>query len=152
MNDQSNHLRNLRGLLNSASPMRPYRLMKWNRLVRICQKDGHRAMSFGLISWEAHTTLAIAMNEPFGAEIQHRRRRRGTQRYEPLDNGDFARSAIGKQVCFRPFWRHHRIWVNADAIQIEDGPRAPNLARGAVAWPQGQRLDCPGRHSTPASG
>jgi len=53
------------------------------------------AMSFGSISREAHTTLAIAMNRIGGKSNTGRRRRRGRS-LQPLPNGDSMRSAISR--------------------------------------------------------
>jgi glutamate synthase (NADPH/NADH) large chain len=39
-----------------------FRLKKWNRKNNILKRFATGAMSFGSISHEAHTTLAIAMN------------------------------------------------------------------------------------------
>src|SRR5690606_18367272 len=55
------------------------------------------AMSFGSISWEAHTTLAIAMNR-LGAKSNTGEGGEDESRYEPMANGDSMRSAI-KQVA-----------------------------------------------------
>ena len=54
-------------------------------------------MSFGSISWEAHTTLAIAMNR-LGGKSNTGEGGEDERRYEPLPNGDSMRSAI-KQVA-----------------------------------------------------
>src|SRR5690606_1778173 len=51
------------------------------------------AMSFGSISWEAHTTLAIAMNR-IGAKSNTGEGGEDERRYELLPNGDSMRSAI----------------------------------------------------------
>src|SRR4030095_9129903 len=59
------------------------------------------AMSFGSISWEAHTTLAIAMNR-LGGKSNTGEGGEDERRYEPLPNGDSMRSAI-KQVASARF-------------------------------------------------
>ncbi|MEL4486188.1 glutamate synthase-related protein, partial [Shewanella algae] len=59
------------------------------------------AMSFGSISWEAHTTLAIAMNR-LGGKSNTGEGGEDEQRYNPLPNGDSMRSAI-KQVASARF-------------------------------------------------
>ena len=58
-------------------------------------------MSFGSISWEAHTTLAIAMNR-LGGKSNTGEGGEDEKRYEPLPNGDCMRSAI-KQVASARF-------------------------------------------------
>src|ERR1700754_352842 len=55
------------------------------------------AMSFGSISWEAHTTLAIAMNR-LGGKSNTGEGGEDPDRFKPLPNGDSMRSAI-KQVA-----------------------------------------------------
>ena len=60
------------------------------------------AMSFGSISWEAHTTLAIAMNR-LGGKSNTGEGGEDERRYEPLPNGDSMRSAI-KQLLQRKIW------------------------------------------------
>ena len=105
-------------------------------------------MSYGSISAEAHETLAIAMNR-LGAQVQHRRGRRGPR---PLRrrcaNGDSSARAI-KQVASGRFGVTSEYLVNADDIQIK-------MAQGAKPGEGGQ---LPGhkvypwiaktRHSTP---
>ena len=59
------------------------------------------AMSFGSISWEAHTTLAIAMNR-LGGKSNTGEGGEDEIRYERLPNGDSMRSAI-KQVASARF-------------------------------------------------
>jgi glutamate synthase (NADPH/NADH) large chain len=108
------------------------------------------AMSFGSISWEAHTTLAIAMNR-LGAKSNTGEGGEDPTRYTPLDNGDSARSAI-KQVASGRFGVTAEYLVNADALQIK-------MAQGAKPGEGGQ---LPGhkvndwiarvRHSTPGVG
>jgi glutamate synthase (NADPH/NADH) large chain len=105
------------------------------------------AMSFGSISWEAHTTLAIAMNR-LGGKSNTGEGGEDPIRYEPLPNGDSMRSAI-KQVASGRFGVTANYLVNADELQIK-------MAQGAKPGEGGQ---LPGhkvdeniarvRHSTP---
>jgi glutamate synthase (NADPH/NADH) large chain len=105
------------------------------------------AMSFGSISWEAHTTLAIAMNR-LGAKSNTGEGGEDPSRYEPMSNGDSMRSAI-KQVASGRFGVTSSYLVNADELQIK-------MAQGAKPGEGGQ---LPGhkvnetiarvRHSTP---
>ena len=55
------------------------------------------AMSFGSISWEAHTSLAVAMNR-IGGKSNTGEGGEAEERFIPLPNGDSMRSAI-KQVA-----------------------------------------------------
>src|ERR687894_417771 len=107
-------------------------------------------MSFGSISREAHTTLAIAMNR-IGGKSNTGEGGEESDRYRPLPSGDSMRSAI-KQVASGRFGVTTEYLVNADDIQIK-------MAQGAKPGEGGQ---LPGhkvdkniarvRHSTPGVG
>ena len=108
------------------------------------------AMSFGSISHEAHSTLAIAMNR-IGAKSNSGEGGEDPARFLPKDNGDWERSAI-KQVASGRFGVTSYYLTNADEIQIK-------MAQGAKPGEGGQ---LPGykvddwigrtRHSTPGVG
>lgn len=108
------------------------------------------AMSFGSISWEAHTTLAIAMNR-LGGKSNTGEGGEDEKRYELLPNGDSMRSAI-KQVASARFGVTSLYLTEADELQIK-------MAQGAKPGEGGQ---LPGhkvdewigktRHSTPGVG
>ncbi len=108
------------------------------------------AMSFGSISWEAHTTLAIAMNR-LGAKSNTGEGGEDESRYEKLPNGDSMRSSI-KQVASARFGVTSLYLTEADELQIK-------MAQGAKPGEGGQ---LPGhkvddwigrvRHSTPGVG
>ena len=108
------------------------------------------AMSFGSISREAHTTLAIAMNR-IGGKSNTGEGGEEVDRFTPMPNGDSMRSAI-KQVASGRFGVTTEYLSNADMIQIK-------MAQGAKPGEGGQ---LPGhkvdgtiakvRHSTPGVG
>ncbi|MEO0469249.1 MAG: glutamate synthase large subunit [Bacteroidota bacterium] len=108
------------------------------------------AMSFGSISWEAHTTLAIAMNR-IGGKSNSGEGGEDESRYTPLENGDSMRSAT-KQVASGRFGVTSYYLSQADELQIK-------MAQGAKPGEGGQ---LPGhkvdawiakvRHSTPGVG
>lgn len=108
------------------------------------------AMSFGSISFEAHTTLAIAMNR-IGGKSNSGEGGEDEIRYERKPNGDWERSAI-KQVASGRFGVTSYYLSNADELQIK-------MAQGAKPGEGGQ---LPGhkvdewigrvRHSTPGVG
>lgn len=108
------------------------------------------AMSFGSISHEAHSTLAIAMNR-IGAKSNTGEGGEDELRYKPLNNGDSMRSAI-KQVASARFGVTSYYLTMADELQIK-------MAQGAKPGEGGQ---LPGhkvdewigkvRHSTPGVG
>ena len=87
------------------------------------------AMSFGSISREAHTTLAIAMNR-IGGKSNTGEGGEEPDRYKPLPNGDSMRSAI-KQVASGRFGVTAEYLVNADMMQIK-------MAQGAKPGEGGQ--------------
>ena len=86
-------------------------------------------MSFGSISREAHTTLAIAMNR-IGGKSNTGEGGEEADRFKPLPNGDSMRSAI-KQVASGRFGVTAEYLVNADDLQIK-------MAQGAKPGEGGQ--------------
>ncbi|MCX6205475.1 MAG: glutamate synthase large subunit [Bacteroidetes bacterium] len=108
------------------------------------------AMSFGSISWEAHTTLAIAMNR-LGGKSNTGEGGEDPIRFNLMENGDSMRSAI-KQVASARFGVTSHYLTEADELQIK-------MAQGAKPGEGGQ---LPGhkvddwigktRHSTPGVG
>ncbi len=86
-------------------------------------------MSFGSISREAHTTLAIAMNR-IGGKSNTGEGGEESDRFKPLANGDSMRSAI-KQVASGRFGVTSEYLVNSDMIQIK-------MAQGAKPGEGGQ--------------
>ena len=86
-------------------------------------------MSFGSISWEAHTSLAIAMNK-IGGKSNTGEGGEDAKRYIPLPNGESMRSAI-KQVASGRFGVTANYLVNADELQIK-------MAQGAKPGEGGQ--------------
>ncbi len=108
------------------------------------------AMSFGSISHEVHSTLAIAMNR-IGAKSNTGEGGEDEIRFERKPNGDWERSAI-KQVASGRFGVNSNYLANATELQIK-------IAQGAKPGEGGQ---LPGhkvdewigrvRHSTPGVG
>ncbi|HAS51573.1 MAG TPA: glutamate synthase large subunit, partial [Gammaproteobacteria bacterium] len=129
MNDQQDHLRNLRGLFEFRFANEPLSLDEVEPASDIVRRLATGAMSFGSISWEAHTTLAIAMNR-MGAKSNTGEGGEDPVRYTPLDNGDSTRSAI-KQVASGRFGVTAEYLVNADILQIK-------MAQGAKPGEGGQ--------------
>jgi glutamate synthase (NADPH) large chain len=105
------------------------------------------AMSFGSLSEEAHTTIAVAMNR-LGAMSNSGEGGEDRSRYHPMANGDSAISTV-KQVASGRFGVTIEYLVNARELQIK-------MAQGAKPGEGGQ---LPGhkvddviarvRHSTP---
>jgi glutamate synthase (NADPH/NADH) large chain len=150
INDQSERLLTIRGLMNLRFAPTPVPLDEVEPATDIVRRFATGAMSFGSISREAHTTLAIAMNR-IGGKSNTGEGGEEAERFRPLPNGDSTRSAI-KQVASGRFGVTIEYLVNADDIQIK-------MAQGAKPGEGGQ---LPGhkvdkhiarvRHSTPGVG
>ena len=150
VNDQVSKLKNLRGLFELKPVGKPVPLDEVEPASEIVKRFATGAMSFGSISWEAHTTLAIAMNR-IGGRSNTGEGGEDEIRYKPLPNGDSMKSRI-KQVASGRFGVTTEYLVNADDLQIK-------MAQGAKPGEGGQ---LPGhkvddwiarvRHSTPGVG
>ena len=154
LNEQSERLLTLRGLFRIKSAeddkRKPVRLEDVEPAKDIVKRFSTGAMSFGSISREAHTTLAIAMNR-IGGKSNTGEGGEESDRFKPLPNGDSMRSAI-KQVASGRFGVTTEYLVNSDMMQIK-------MAQGAKPGEGGQ---LPGhkvdatiarvRHSTPGVG
>jgi len=150
VNEQSERLMLLRGLFKLKTLPQPIPLDEVEPAKDIVKRFATGAMSFGSISREAHTTLAIAMNR-IGGKSNTGEGGEEADRFKPLPNGDSMRSAI-KQVASGRFGVTAEYLVNADDLQIK-------MAQGAKPGEGGQ---LPGhkvdaniakvRHSTPGVG
>jgi glutamate synthase (NADPH/NADH) large chain len=154
LNQQSERLLTLRGLFRiktaEEDKRKPIPLEQVEPAKEIVKRFATGAMSFGSISREAHTTLAIAMNR-IGGKSNTGEGGEESDRFKPLANGDSMRSAI-KQVASGRFGVTTEYLVNSDMMQIK-------MAQGAKPGEGGQ---LPGhkvdatiarvRHSTPGVG
>ncbi len=107
-------------------------------------------MSFGSISREAHTTLAIAMNR-IGGRSNTGEGGEESDRFKPLANGDSMRSAI-KQVASGRFGVTAEYLVNADDIQIKMAQGAKPGVGGQLPGYKVDKNIARVRHSTPGVG
>jgi len=150
VDDQNDKAITLRSLLDFKRSRPSISIEEVELAENIYKRFATGAMSFGSISWEAHTTLAIAMNR-LGGKSNTGEGGEDEQRYTPLDNGDSMRSSI-KQVASGRFGVTSLYLAEADEIQIK-------MAQGAKPGEGGQ---LPGhkvdewigktRHSTPGVG
>src|SRR5205807_7559003 len=108
------------------------------------------AMSFGSISREAHTTLAIAMNR-IGGRSNTGEGGEESDRFKPLPNGDSMRSAI-KQVASGRFGVTTEYLVNADVLQIKMAQGAKPGESGQLPGRQLDKTIAQVRYSTPGVG
>ena len=150
VNDQTQKFKNLRGLFDIKSDREPVSVDEVEPISEIVKRFATGAMSFGSISWEAHTNLAIAMNR-LGGRSNTGEGGEEAVRFGTMENGDSMRSRI-KQVASGRFGVTTEYLVSADDIQIK-------MAQGAKPGEGGQ---LPGdkvdewiarvRHSTPGVG
>ncbi len=110
------------------------------------------AMSFGSISREAHTTLAIAMNR-IGGKSNTGEGGEEPDRYKPLPDGSSnpLRSAI-KQVASGRFGVTGEYLVNSDQIQIKVAQGAKPGEGGQLPGHKVDWIVAKTRHSTPGVG
>jgi glutamate synthase (NADPH/NADH) large chain len=108
------------------------------------------AMSYGSISWEAHTTLALAMNR-IGGKSNTGEGGEDPKRFKAMDNGDSMRSAI-KQVASGRFGVTTEYLVNADDVQIKMAQGAKPGEGGQLPGDKVDKTIGATRHSTPGVG
>ena len=118
--------------------------------AEIVKRFSTGAMSFGSISREAHTTLAIAMNR-IGGKSNTGEGGEEPDRFKPLANGDTMRSAI-KQVASGRFGVTTEYLVNADMIQIKMAQGAKPGEGGQLPGHKVDAVIAKVRHSTPGVG
>ena len=99
--------------------------------AEIVKRFATGAMSFGSISREAHTTLALAMNR-IGGRSNTGEGGEEVDRFTPMANGDSMRSRI-KQVASGRFGVTTEYLVNSDDIQIKMAQGAKPGEGGVVA-------------------
>jgi glutamate synthase (NADPH/NADH) len=141
----------LRGLLDFdfevGNPIPIEQVEPWTEIVR---RFVTGAMSYGSISMESHSTLAVAMNR-LGGKSNTGEGGEDPERSLPLENGDTMRSAI-KQIASGRFGVTSNYLADSDELQIK-------MAQGAKP---GEGGELPGhkvsgpiartRHSTPGVG
>lgn len=150
VNDQGEKAATLRSLFQFKHTRPSISIDEVEPAENIYKRFATGAMSFGSISWEAHTTLAIAMNR-LGGKSNTGEGGEDEIRYQKLSNGDSMRSAI-KQVASARFGVTSEYLTEADELQIK-------MAQGAKPGEGGQ---LPGhkvdewigrvRHATPGVG
>ena len=151
MNDQSRKLKNLRGLFEfDFKNNKSIAIEEVVPAAEIVKRFVTGAMSFGSISFEAHTNLAIAMNR-IGGKSNTGEGGEEPERYVPLANGDSMRSAI-KQVASGRFGVTIEYLRNADEIQIKMAQGAKPGEGGQLPGHKVDQTIAKVRHSTPGVG
>ncbi|WP_443112572.1 glutamate synthase large subunit [Devosia sp. ZB163] len=118
--------------------------------VEIVKRFSTGAMSYGSISLEAHTTLAVAMNR-IGGKSNTGEGGEEPDRFKPLANGDSKRSAI-KQVASGRFGVTTEYLVNSDMMQIKMAQGAKPGEGGQLPGDKVNETIAKVRHSTPGVG
>jgi glutamate synthase (NADPH/NADH) large chain len=146
VDEQSERLMTLRGLFGFNSGRDPISIDEVEPVTAIVKRFSTGAMSYGSISAEAHTTLAIAMNQLGGKSNTGEGGEDSDRLHDP------ARRSSIKQVASGRFGVTSEYLTNSDDIQIK-------MAQGAKPGEGGQ---LPGhkvypwvantRHSTPGVG
>ena len=151
VNDQNERLLTMRGLFRIKSAeedgRKPVSLEEVEPAAKIVRRFSTGAMSFGSISREAHTTLAIAMNR-IGGKSNTGEGGEEVDRFKPLPNGDSMRSAI-KQVASGRFGVTAEYLVNSDMMQIKMAQGAKPGEGGQLPGHKVDKVIAKVRHSTP---
>ncbi|MFC4294440.1 glutamate synthase large subunit [Novosphingobium tardum] len=150
LNEQAERLLTIRGLLELKPADVPVPLDEVEPASEIVKRFATGAMSFGSISREAHTTLAMAMNR-IGGRSNTGEGGEEADRFVPLANGDSMRSAI-KQVASGRFGVTAQYLVNADDIQIKMAQGAKPGEGGQLPGHKVDKAIAAVRHSTPGVG
>jgi len=154
LNEQSEKLLTIRGLFRIKSAeedgRKPVPLDEVEPAKNIVKRFATGAMSFGSISREAHTTLAIAMNR-IGGKSNTGEGGEEADRFRPMPNGDSMRSAI-KQVASGRFGVTTEYLVNSDVMQIKMAQGAKPGEGGQLPGHKVDRVIAKVRHSTPGVG
>ncbi|MEA2903408.1 MAG: glutamate synthase large chain, partial [Alphaproteobacteria bacterium] len=153
-NEQTERLLTIRGLFRLKTAEEdarvPVPIEEVEPASTIVRRFATGAMSFGSISREAHTTLAIAMNR-IGGKSNTGEGGEERDRFKPLPNGDSMRSAI-KQVASGRFGVTAEYLVNSDMMQIKMAQGAKPGEGGQLPGHKVDQTIAKVRHSTPGVG
>ncbi|MDR6758802.1 glutamate synthase (NADPH/NADH) large chain [Mycoplana sp. BE70] len=156
VNTSSLRMNTIRGLFSvkdaAAWGKKPISIDQVEPASEIVKRFSTGAMSFGSISREAHTTLAIAMNR-IGGKSNTGEGGEEADRYTPLADGSAnpERSAI-KQVASGRFGVTTEYLVNADVLQIKVAQGAKPGEGGQLPGHKVDATIAKTRHSTPGVG
>jgi glutamate synthase (NADPH/NADH) large chain len=156
VNQSSLRMNTIRGLFKikgaEALGRKPISIEDVEPAADIVRRFSTGAMSFGSISREAHTTLAIAMNR-IGGKSNTGEGGEESDRYLPLLDGspNPERSAI-KQIASGRFGVTTEYLVNADMLQIKVAQGAKPGEGGQLPGHKVDATVAKTRHSTPGVG
>ena len=150
VNDQDERMMTIRGLFEMVPAETPVPLDEVEPASEIVKRFSTGAMSFGSISREAHSTLAIAMNR-IGGKSNTGEGGEQSDRFVRKPNGDSMRSAI-KQVASGRFGVTTEYLVNSDMMQIKMAQGAKPGEGGQLPGHKVDAVIAKVRHSTPGVG
>lgn len=141
----------LRGMLDfkfeESTPIPIEQVEPWTAIVtRFCTG----AMSYGSISMESHSTLAVAMNR-LGGKSNTGEGGEDPERSQVMPNGDTMRSAI-KQVASGRFGVTSAYLADSDELQIKMAQGAKPGEGGELPGHKVSKSIARTRHSTPGVG
>jgi glutamate synthase (NADPH/NADH) len=141
----------LRGMLDfdfeNSKPIPIEQVESWDKIVK---RFVTGAMSYGSISMEAHTSLAIAMNQ-LGGKSNTGEGGEKPERSVPLENGDSMRSAI-KQVASGRFGVTSFYLSDSEELQIKMAQGAKPGEGGELAGGKVSEEIASTRKTTPGIG
>jgi glutamate synthase (NADPH/NADH) large chain len=140
----------IRGLMEFRKADKPIDISEVEPASEIVKRFATGAMSYGSISWEAHTTLAAAMNQ-IGGKSNTGEGGEDPRRFKPMPDGRNLRSAI-KQVASGRFGVTTEYLVNADDVQIKMAQGAKPGEGGQLPGDKVDKTIGATRHSTPGVG
>ena len=150
INDQSARMMTPRGLFEFKRATEPVPLDEVEPAKDIVKRFATGAMSFGSISREMHTTLAIAMNR-LGGRSNTGEGGEESDRFTTMANGDSMRSSI-KQVASGRFGVNTEYLINSDMMQIKVAQGAKPGEGGQLPGHKVDATIAKVRHSTPGVG
>ena len=150
INQQSQQTMNPRGLFEFVEQRNKISIKEVEPAEEIVKRFATGAMSFGSISREAHTNLAIAMNK-IGGKSNTGEGGEEVDRFKVLPDGSSMRSAI-KQVASGRFGVTTEYLVNADDIQIKIAQGAKPGEGGQLPGHKVDPIIAKVRYSTPGVG
>ena len=147
INNQNKKRVTLRSLFELDASGKQIPIEEVEAAKEIVKRFATGAMSFGSISREAHTSLAIAMNR-IGGKSNTGEGGEEPERFIKLPNGDSLRSSI-KQVASARFGVTANFLVNADELQIKMAQGAKPGEGGQLPGYKVDKIIAKVRHSTP---
>ncbi|PFG43097.1 glutamate synthase (NADH) large subunit [Isoptericola jiangsuensis] len=146
VDEQSERLMTLRGLLRFAEGREPVPLDEVEPVSEIVKRFNTGAMSYGAISQEMHETLAVAMNQLDG------RSNSGEGGEDPERLYDPQRRSRVKQIASGRFGVTSEYLTQADDIQLKLAQGAKPGEGGQLPGPKVYPWVARTRHSTPGVG